>query len=395
MKRMLVFVAVCLTLTGLCSGQAGGVRARQPVLGELRVGVVLPETGLYAAWGKESRRGLELAINNENSRRSVKVRLFFADSKSTAEGTREAVREVLMNYVVVLAGPVTTANVRVLAEEVKKTPLSVICPTATGDRLLAENPNLYRVCFSNNYQGAAMALFVSEELGAETAGILYDSTDDYSTEIAEAFREAIEAAEGTILESIGSLREERDDYAEELQALKGAGVKVVALPVMAHQAVSILKQAHEMNVGITFIGGDGWENEGVLKTAGEAGVGHYFAAHFATDENSPPAVSFVERYRKRYPGSQRPSSDSALGYDLGLALADAASRAQVVEKPSDIAIAFGNIENLPGVTGFITVGEDRQVDKGVVILSTTDRGLKFVKRYRRTGVYIDEDLLEP
>ena len=385
---------MCLALAGACFGQAGRVGARQPVVGELRVGVVLPETGRYAAWGKETRRGLELAIDNENARRSVKVKLFFADTQSTPEGTREAVRKVFTDYIVVLAGPITTENVRVAAEEVKKTPLSIICPTATGDRLLAENPNLYRVCFSNEYQGAAMALFVSEELGAETAGILYDDSDDYSAEIATAFREGFEAAGGSIVESIGSVREDRDDYGEELRALKDAGVKATALPLMARQAASILKQAHQMNAGITFIGGDGWEDESALKEAGDAAVGHYFAAHFAADENSPPAVSFVERYRKRYPGG-RPTSDSALGYDLGLALADAASRAMVVEKPDDIAAAFGSIENLPGVTGFITVGEDRQVDKGVVILSTTARGFKFVKRYRRTGVYLDEELLEP
>jgi len=392
MKKMLVFTAVCVALAAASFGQAG--RAGRQTGPELRVGVVLPETGRYAEWGKETRRGLELAIDNENSRRSVKVKVFFADSQSTPEGTRKAVEEVSKHYVVVFAGPVTTANVRVVAEAIKDTPVSAICPTATGDKLLAENPNLYRVCFSNNYQAAAMALFAAEELAAEKAGILYDDSDDYSVEIAEAFGEGLEAAGGTVVKSVGTVREDRDDFKEELKALKDAGAKVVALPLMADQAAMILRQAHEMGGGITFIGGDGWENESVLKEAGEAAAGHYFAAHFAVDEGYPPAVSFVERYRKRYP-SARPSSDSALGYDLGLALADAASRAAVVEKPDDIAAAFDSIENLPGVTGFITVGEDRQVDKGVVILSTTAKGFKFVKRYRRTGVYLDEDLLEP
>ena len=156
MKKMLVFLAVCVALAVASFGQAVG-RGRQAGP-ELRVGVVLPETGRYAEWGKETRRGLELAVENENSRRSVKVKLFFADTQSTAEGTRDAVAEVFKNYVVVFAGPITTANVRVAAEAIKDTPVSIICPTATGDRLLAENPNLYRVCFSNSYQAAAMAL---------------------------------------------------------------------------------------------------------------------------------------------------------------------------------------------------------------------------------------------
>jgi len=67
MKTTIVFLCGLFILSAECGAQenlAGPSR-------QLAVGVILPETGKYAPWGKEMRRGLELAIQHENSRRAV------------------------------------------------------------------------------------------------------------------------------------------------------------------------------------------------------------------------------------------------------------------------------------------------------------------------------------
>ncbi|MFH0963942.1 MAG: ABC transporter substrate-binding protein [Planctomycetota bacterium] len=384
MRNLIAFLCALFVLSAACLAQEPAAASR-----ELVAGVILPETGEFASWGKEMHRGLELAVKHENSRRAVQLRLVFADTASTPDGTLQALNQVLKQGICVLVGPVTTKNARAVADRVRNTPLPWVLPIVTGDKLLAENPSLYRVCFDNTYQAAAMALFAFEDLKAKRAGLLYDETDEYSSEIAKAFTEAFEASGGSFVGIFGSVRSDRTDCAKELASLAAADAQVVALPLMADRAAAVLKQAFALKSKFTFIGSDGWE-DARLFDVGEAASGHYFATHFAADEGYPPTRAFVEKYRKAFPDAPRPASDAALGYDAGLALADAASRAGGVGRPEDVAIALSSIENLPGVTGLITIGPDRRADKGVVIVRTGPKGATFVKRYPPTGVYLDE-----
>ena len=387
MRRTLVSLVI---LTGAMIGfLPGGAEAADR---EVRVGVILPLTGDFAQWGEQCRKGLELAIENENERRSTRLELVFADTESTPEGTQSAFRQVTAKGVAAVIGPITTRNTFALIDDLARRPVPLVLPEATGDDLPERSASIFRVCFNNSYQGAAMALFAREELGTARTGVLYDETDAYSREVARAFAEGFTAAGGRVVASFGCAREDRTDYAKELLLFSEAGAQVIALPVLAHPAVAILKQARELGATYAFIGADGWENEPLLAAAGDAAVGNYFTAHFAADAPFHPARAFVERYRKKYP-TEMPTSDAALGYDAGLAVADAASRAPDPDDPEDMTDALETVENLPGVTGFITIGPDHQVDKGVVILRTTPTGSSFVRRYPPTGRYLEDDAL--
>ena len=393
MKNTLTFLFASLATCAVCA--AAGPPAGSMTRG-ITVGVILPQSGPHAFWGNEARRGLELAVDYENRRRTVQIKLVFADSLSTPEGTLTALEQVLKQGIVAVVGPISTADVRVAAKRLEDTPLLLLCSAATGNDLVREYPSLYRICFNNSYQAAAMALFAAEELEATRVAVLYDETDPYSAEIARDFADAFTATDGSVVVSLGSVRPDRTDYQKELKDIVDQNVQVVALPLMAPQAVSILKQSHDMQTNLIFIGSDGLDNEELINAAGDAASGHYLATHFAADENYPPTRAFLDRYAKRYPKTPKPTTDAALGFDLGLALADAASRAAIIEKPDDIAAALRTIENLPGVTGFITISQDRQVDKGVVIVRTTPKGLSFVKRYPPAGMYLDiDDILAP
>ena len=56
----------------------------------------------------------------------------------------------------------------------------------------AQNPNVFRVCFSDPDQGAASATYIAENKLAEKIAVIYDSSDVYSSGIYEKF--AAEAA---------------------------------------------------------------------------------------------------------------------------------------------------------------------------------------------------------
>jgi len=386
MRNVFTFLFASLAICVVCAaaGPAAG-----PIQRDIIVGVILPESGPYELWGKQTRRGLELAIDHENKRRTVQIKLVFADTLSTPEGTLDALEQVLKQRILAVIGPITTANIRVAAGRLQMTALPLLCSAATGNNLTREYPSLYRICFNNSYQAAAMALFAAEELDAAHAAVLYDETDGYSAEIASDFTDAFTAADGSVVVSLGSVRADRTDYQKELTTIADKKAQVVALPLMASVAVPILKQSRAMKTDLIFIGSDALDNEEILKSAGEAASGLYLATHFAAAEDYPPTRAFVEKYAKRFPKSPTPTTDAALGYDVGLAFADATSRVAIVEKYDDIAYALQTIENLPGVTGFITIDRDRNVDKGVVIVRSTAKGLEFVKRYPPAGVYLD------
>ena len=61
----------------------------------------------------------------------------------------------------------------------------------------AQNPNVFRVCFSDPDQGAASATYIAENKLAEKISVIYDSSDVYSSGIYEKF--ASEAAKQTMV----------------------------------------------------------------------------------------------------------------------------------------------------------------------------------------------------
>ena len=122
------------------------------------------------------------------------------------------------------------------------------------------------------------------------------------------------------------------------------------------------------------MGGDGWDSPKLFEIAGPAIAGNYISSHFAPDDKDPKVQAFVKDYEKTY--KVKPGAMAALGYDALGIVVDAIHRAKST-KSEDINAALLATKNYPGVTGLISIDENRNSKKAAVVLETTAKEFIF------------------
>jgi branched-chain amino acid transport system substrate-binding protein len=113
------------------------------------------------------------------------------------------------------------------------------------------------------------------------------------------------------------------------------------------------------------LGGDGWDSEKLTEIGGDAVAGGYFSNHYSHEDQSPVVQNFVAQFKARY--GEVPSGLAAQGYDAAMVAVDAMKRASELS-PKAFREALAQTKNFQGVTGMITINEERNAVKPAVVL---------------------------
>lgn len=137
---------------------------------------------------------------------------------------------------VAIIGDVTTAPTLAVVTEAyaDNTPMITASATAEDVTYNADSDtvytNMFRSCFIDSFQGDTMARFAKEILGAETAAVLYDNGDPYSTGVYEYFLAKCEEL-GVDVVAVESYASGSVDFSGQLTNIAAAGADVLFLPV--------------------------------------------------------------------------------------------------------------------------------------------------------------------
>lgn len=211
---------------------------------------------------------------------------------------------------------------------------------------------MFRVAFTDTLQGRAIGRFAAEELGAETAAVLYDAASAYNRNLATVFGQSFEAAGGRLVAS-ESFTTGETDFRLQLERIRDRRPEVLLLPNYPEDVPMQARQARELGIDANFLGSDAWA---ALSLAGLAGLteleGSYFALHWHPGEaaTDPEAQRFLEGYRQAF--GQDPGDGAALIYDAFGLLFHALGSAG--GDPAQIRRALGEIDGYRGLTGRIT-----------------------------------------
>ncbi|HET7536921.1 MAG TPA: ABC transporter substrate-binding protein, partial [Candidatus Didemnitutus sp.] len=246
----------------------------------------------------------------------------------------------------------------------------------TAPRVTEIGNYIFRVCFIDPFQGAVLAKFALETLHAKRAAILTSVNNAYSVGISKVFRERFTAGGGTI--AADQKHSEGDkDFRAQLTAIKAANVDVIFHSGNYTEGALICKQARALGFTGPVIGGDAWEAPQLIEIGGTAVEGTYYSTHASPESTAPEVQNFVKVFRTRWNG-ETPDSIAALGYDAAKLLADALTRAGTTESAA-LRDAIATTKDFPGVTGRITIDEQRNATKSAVILTVKDGKFKFVE----------------
>jgi branched-chain amino acid transport system substrate-binding protein len=357
----------------------GWTGCKQQSTNTIRVGEFASLTGKEATFGVSSHEGTLLAVEELNAAGGVlekKIDLITEDDLSKAGEPATIVNKLIArDNVVAVLGEVASSRSLEAAPICQQNKIPMISPSSTNPKVTEMGDYIFRVCFTDKFQGEVIAKFASGTLKAKKVAVFTDVKSDYSKGLAMFFKEAFTAAGGQIAAELDFNGGDKD-FKAQLTAIKSAGPDAVFVPGYYTDAALICIQAKQLGLNIPLFGGDGWESDKLVEIGKEAVEGQYFTTHYHPVIGSPKSKAFVDAYKKRFAG-KLPDAMAALGYDSAMILADAIKRAGSTEGVK-IRDALAATRDFDGVTGKITINEKRDATKSAVILQVKDGKFQYL-----------------
>ena len=342
-----------------------------------KIGGIGPVTGAADVYGLAVKNGAQIAVDEINADGGIngyQIEFNFQDDEHDAEKSVNAYNTLKDWGMQVLMGTVTSAPCVAVADKTMADNMFQITPSGSSVEC-AQNPNVFRVCFSDPDQGAASATYIAENKLADKIAVIYDSSDVYSSGIYEKF--ASEAANHglDIVAAEAFTADSNKDFSTQLQKAKDAGADLVFLPIYYTEASIILTQADSMGYAPTFFGCDGLDGLlGVENFNTELAEGVMLLTPFAADADDEKTQSFVTKYKEAY--GDTPNQFAADAYDAIYIIKAAAEQAgvtpdmSVADIGSALEAAMTEI-SVDGLTGdsmtWQATGEVSKAPKAVVI----------------------------
>jgi len=347
-----------------------------PAAGEWRVGAYLSLSGPETQFGIDTREGIDLAVDELNKAGGVKgkpLHVLYEDDKSNPnEATNKVLQLIDRDKVVALLGEVASSRSKAGGIVANRKHIPMVSPSSTNVDVTKIGPFVFRVCFTDDFQGKVGARFALQKLAKKRVAILSASDVLYSTGLAKDFKAEVQKLGGEIVAEKSFLQSETN-FTTYLQELAAAKPDIIYAPVYYNHMVPIARQAKAAGIaGEMFLGGDGWDSESLLKDASDELEGAYFTNHYAPDVDWPNSKAFVAAYKQRY--GHEPSSLAAMGYDAAKVLADAIGRSKG-DTSEAIRDAIAETKAFQGATGEISIDPERNAKKKAVVVQV--KGKRF------------------
>ena len=361
----------------------GGAKESSQEAKVMKLGGIGPLTGPLAIYGVTSTNGSKLAFEEINKNGGIlgkQVEYIVLDEKGDSTEAVTAYNKLVDEGVVALIGDITSKPSLAVAEVAAQDNLPMITPTGTQFNITEAGPNVFRVCFTDPYQGVVLANFAKNNLNAETAAVVVNNSSDYSDGVAKAFVEQAEKLGLKVVAKEGYSDGDKD-FRAQLTKILPTNPDVLVVPDYYEQVALITTQAREVGIKATFVGPDGWD--GVAKTLDASAYGavenSYFTNHYSLQDQSPKVQNFLKAYKEAY--NEEPSAFSALSYDAAYMMKAAIEKAGTTDKQA-VVDALKNLD-YDGVTGHLTFDENNNPVKAVTVLKIVN------------GEYTFDSVVEP
>lgn len=309
-------------ITPICFAAIVALAGGQAAAQEIKVGVILPYTGVGAELGKQSDQGIELYLKmNQDKLKPYKFTLIKRDEKDASGAAAKLdVQELLtQDKVDALLGWMYSPNAIATAPLVTAGQRPAVIANAGTAFIPNLSPYYVRVSFSSWQSAYSLGDAAFKKLGAKTAVLGFT---DFPTgkDSAVAFRRSFEAAGGKVLDEIPMGGPNAvPDFTPYFQRAKEAKPDVffVFVPSGAH-ATAVVKTYAALGMrdaGIRLIGPGDITQDNKLQAMGSAAVGLITMHHYNADLDNPENKQFVAAWKKDYGADTTPDFVAVGGYD--------------------------------------------------------------------------------
>jgi len=373
MKRILlssIIIASLLTAFA-CQPSGGGDK--------VKIGVFMSMTGDTANFGISSTNGIKMAADEANAAGGIngkQIELDIQDDRSDpSEAATIVTKFVTQDAVHAILGEVASSRSIAAAPIAQNAKIPMLTPSSTNPEVTKKGDYIFRSCFIDPVQGAAIAQFAARTLNAKRAAIMVDRKNDYSTGLEKVINATFTKMGGEMVVT-QSYQAGDQDFNAQITSIKGANPDVIFVPGYYGDVALFAKQARDKGVTVPLVGGDGWDAKQLYDIGGKALNGSYFTNHYSPYDTDPAVVKFVTDYKTRY--GAIPDALAATAYDAAKIMFDAIKRSTSLDGKA-IRDALAATKDFPGVTGRVTFNADRDAVKPIVMIEIKDGGTYAVR----------------
>lgn len=331
----------------------------------IKLGVVGPLTGGYANYGLSVQHGAQLAVDEINAAGGVngkQLELSAQDSQGDPESAVAAYGKLMDWGMNVFLGGVLSGETASVVAAAKADDMFIMETTGSADKCIDGNDKAFRICFYDSYQGTAAADYLKDNALADEVSVFYQSDNDYSAGLYNAFVAECEKTGVTIKETQTFTTATNTDFSTQVNALVNSGVKVVFIPIYAEEASTFLTQAKgKFAEDVYFFGADGLD--GILgKVSQDVTIADnvLMMTPFAADSAAANVQAFVSAYQANY--NATPDQFAADAYDAVYVVKAAVEAAGGSTSGAELAAVITSL-TVEGVTGTMTWNADGNTNK--------------------------------
>ena len=360
--------------------------------GEIVIALITNTTGDYAQYGIPVHNGAMLYIDQLNEAGGIngkQIKVLEYDDKADGVESVNAFNLACDKGITAVIGSVLTGATIALADATYEVNMPQITASATaaGVTVIEDTneirTNVFRSCFIDPFQGEKMADYAYNVLGAATAAVFYQTGNDYSEGVMQAF---VDKAAELGLEIVASeaFAEGDKDYKAQMTNIAAKNPDVVFAPIYYAEAGLAVTQARQAGLTATFLGGDGF---GSIKdyASAEDLEGTVYCSGYAPGTES--VAQFEADYQTVY-GEAVPNMFAPLAYDAamimceGLKAAEAAGLTAGTEEYKQAVIdAIASMSGVEGITGTYSFDEFNNPIKSAAIIELTGGEEVFKEMY--------------
>jgi len=355
------------------------------------IGVLLPQSGRYAAFGGLVQRGMDLALELHNQSHEP-VRLIYRDvGMGPEQAAAEVYRLANEDRVMALAGPITGLAAEAAAQraEQEQVPLVTLSQRSGLPQL---GSYIFRDSLTNRLQARALAQHAVLEQGLTSFAVLYPE-NRLGTEMAEMFAEEVLALGGLVI-TRESYSEEATDFRRQVRLLMGQDPEAPDKPpeMTEEEALEDLFQPDFPSVDfegllipdyadkigliapqlpfygiedVQLLGINGWNSPDLIRNAGPYVEGAVFVDGFFRYSSYPFVREFVDLFYEKY--QEEPSILEAQGFDVANILLSLLDRPEITSRET-LRLALNLLRDYPGVTGATSFDYQGEAEKVLFLL---------------------------
>ena len=339
----MAFVLVAAVFAG-CGNSSAGTATTAPAApagdaapagtGTVKIGMSGPLTGGASAYGLAVKAGMEVAVEEINAKGGLQIEFNAQDDEADGEKAVSAYNVLKDWGMQVMAGQVTTGSALAVAPESAADNMFNLTPSASAESLALTGDNIFQMCFTDPNQGASAAELVSTKFAGSKVGIIYDSSDDYSSGLYKGFSEKAAELGVEVVATTSFTADNKADLSTQVTQCKDAGADLVFLPIYYTEASQILSYANKIGYAPKFFGCDGMD--GILTVEGfdtALAEGLVLMTPFDANASDEATQSFVSKFKEKMDGLV-PNQFAADGYDVIYAIYNGLTNAGVTGSES-------------------------------------------------------------